>query len=759
MACINKGKPLSPRIKFKAVQKIREQEYVSDQAYLIPENDGTAIYLSYDLNKALENVFNAYSISGFMGVSEFSKMCIDHNILPKNTNKDIIGYIFKVGDTSDTGHVNFKGFFQVLQRLSSYAFRKLIMTEQEKFNVLIKHLTIMKENKEQLLLKFNVGIQVCANHRDIGVNTTYERVDAQCQATKQMENKECMTDPIIVIEEKEETKETKESEEKDLASTKEKDPTNTKEYKSVETITSRSNLAKLKSRSTEDIEIRKKVQEVEEQCNNAKELNEKLKEELDNALTIIHNKNTELESLHVEMDELLETKKKELEELNYEIQKLQDAQKNLEEKQLHLVNNLDAKEKEEIEKQEHSKKIDADLLQLKRMLILFGEEEGEMFKIFFKFSIYDANKAEYTMDKKQCAIFLATYYILRKKESHKIPFNLTSENAATLFKETITEMNKIEKNDPPRTSLNYFYFKLLLSKIGKFLYPDLTERLSYLEIVSKHILFVHAHEKFFKDLGIEIKNEKHLKKLISKSQSIEKDNSYDFDTFQVNINGGYVSSSDGEKDVLSRFHLIKPSKKKINMMNEKRNDISIIKKEPDSSFEYIASNEVNRLKKLAHQQKFPTNNIHMKKRYDHYTKIKPNSEHITNYINKDIKYNKKYGYDTSSDDNSYGSILQIENKNMTSSRKKNRKDLKTYKKNEKHANVIPSTELLNRSKLIHFAEDAVYPNDFLKYNYVLKNDTKKSVLKNKAPLYDLEGTIWSPKKSQQDEFLAKFGNK
>lgn len=739
MACINKGKPLSPRIKLKAVQKIKEQEYVSDQAYLIPENDGTAIYLSYDLNKALENVFNAYSISGFMGVSEFSKMCIDHNILPKNTNKDIISYIFKVGDTSDVGHVDFKRFFQVLQRLSSYAFRKLIMTEQEKFNVLIKHLTITKDNKEQILLKFNVGIQVCANHRDIGVNTICEKADVDCQATKQMTNKECMTDPITIFEKK--------------------DPTSTKERKTVETITKLSNLDRLKSQSTEDVEIRKKVQEIEEQSNNAKELNEKLKEELHNALTTIHDKNTELDTLRVELDELLETKKKEVEELNCEIQKLQDAQKDLEEKQLHLVNNLDAKQKEKMEDQEYSKKIDADLLQLKRTLILFGEEEGEMFKVFFKFSAYDANKAEYAMDKRQCAFFLASYYILSKKESSSVPLNVTPKKAAALFKETIMEMNRIEKNDPPRTALNYFYFKLLLSNLGKFLYPDLSERLSYLEIVSKHILFVHAHEKFFNDLGIEIKNAKHLKKLISKSQSIEKTNTYDFDAFRANIQSGYVSSSDEEEDILSRFPKMRPRKKKINMMDEKINDISIVKSEHNSSFEYIDSNEVNRLKKLGRQPKFATENIHLMQKYDHYTKIKPNSEHITNFINKDIKYNEKYGYDTSSDDNSYGSILRIENKDMKSASQKNRKHLKTYKKKENDAKVIASTESLNRSKLIHIAEDAVYPNDFLKYNNVLKNDTKKNDFKNQALLYDLEGTIWSPKKLQREEFLAKFGNK
>lgn len=743
MACINKGKPLSPRIKFKAVQKIKEQEYVSDQAYLIPENDGTAIYLSYDLNKALENVFNAYSISGFMGVSEFGRMCIDHNILPKNTNKDIISYIFKVGDTSDTGHVDFKRFFQVLQRLSSYAFRKLIMTEQEKFNVLIKHLTLMKNNKEQLLLKFNVGIQVCRNHQDIGINTVCEKVDMYCQTSGKMENKECMTDLIIDFEKKDETEE--------------KNSTNTKEHKSTTTITSLGNLRKLKSQSTEDLEIRKKVEEIEQQCNNAKELNDKLKEELDNALKIIQTKNTELDSVHAEMDELLETKNKEVEELNNEIQKLQDTQKNLEEKKLELENNLDAKQKEEIEKQELSKKIDTDLIQLKRTLILFGEEEGEMFKIFFKFCVYDANEAEYTMDKKQCAHFLATYYILRKKESHKIPFNLTSEIAATIFKETITEMNTLEKNDPPRTSLNYFYFKLLLSKIGKFLYPDLSERNSYLEIVSKHILYVHAHEKFFKELGIEIKDEKHLKKLIAKSKSIEKSNTDDFDTFRANIEGGYVSSSEGEKHILSRFPMMKPSKKKMNIMNEKISDISIVKNE-HSSFEYIDSNEVNRLKQLTYKQKFPTENIHLKKRYDHYTEIKPNNEHINNFINKDIKYNKKYGYDTSSGDSSCDSILRIEKKKITSDRKKNRKNLKTDKKKGNHTNTNSSTELLNRSKLIHFAEDAVYPNDFLKYN-VLKHDSKKNVPKDQAPLYDLEGTIWSPKKSKHQEFLAKFGNK
>lgn len=745
MACINKGKPLPPRIKLKTVQKIKEQEYVSDQAYLIPENDGTAIYLSYDLNKALENVFNAYSISGFMGVSEFSKMCIDHNILPKNTNKDIISYIFKVGDTSDVGHVDFKRFFQVLQRLSSYAFRKLIMTEQEKFNVLIKHLTITKDNKEQILLKFNVGIQVCANHRDIGVNTFCEKVDVDCQATKQMENKECMTDPITIFEKKDETEK--------------KDPTSIKECRTVETITSFSNLDRLKSQSTEDVEVRKKIQEIEEESNNAKELNEKLKEQLQDALTTIHDKNTEMDTLRVELDELLETKKKEVEELNCEIQKLQEAQKNLEEKQLHLVNNLDAKQKEEMEDQEYSKKIDADLLQLKRTLILFGEEEGEMFKVFFKFSEYDANKAEYTMDKKQCAFFLASYYILAKKESSGVPLNVTPKKAAALFKETIMEMNRIEKNDPPRKALNYFYFKLLLSNLGKFLYPDLPERLSYLEIVSKHILFVHAHEKFFNELGIEIKNEKHLKKLISKSQSIEKTNAYDFDAFRSNIQGGYVSSSDGEEDILSRFPKMKLGKKKFNMMDEKINDISIVKSEHNSSFEYIESNEVNRLKNFARQPKFATENIHLMKKYDHYTKIKPNSGHITNFINKNIKYNEKYGYDTSSDDNSYGSILRIENKDRKSARQKNRKHLKTCKKKENDTKVIASTESLNRSKLIHIAEDAVYPNDFLKYNNVLKNDMKKNDFKNQALLYDLEGTIWSPKKSQREEFLAKFGDK
>lgn len=68
MACINEGNSITPRVKFKTIRKINDQKYMSEQAYLVPENDGTAVYISYELNKTLERIFQRYSTNGNMNV-------------------------------------------------------------------------------------------------------------------------------------------------------------------------------------------------------------------------------------------------------------------------------------------------------------------------------------------------------------------------------------------------------------------------------------------------------------------------------------------------------------------------------------------------------------------------------------------------------------------------------------------------------------------------------------------------------------------
>lgn len=84
MACINKHGPLNTRVKYKTIHKIKDEYYVPEQAYLVPDNEGTSIYLSYELNKTLEIIFRKYSINGYMGVTEFIRMV--KNIKIKKTS-------------------------------------------------------------------------------------------------------------------------------------------------------------------------------------------------------------------------------------------------------------------------------------------------------------------------------------------------------------------------------------------------------------------------------------------------------------------------------------------------------------------------------------------------------------------------------------------------------------------------------------------------------------------------------------------------
>lgn len=729
MACINKGKPFSPRIKIRALQKLREQESATDQAYLVTENDGISVYLSYELNKSLEQVFHKYSISGYMGVTEFRKMCVDYNILPQNTDKDLICYIFTQRSSQTDGYVDFKGFFQILHRLSCYAFRKLIMTEQEKFNVLIKHLNVIKDEPTGpgVHRLFNVGIQVFPQQNTIGVNASVNKKDVSCGTSIKQSDKECMTDPVQF--QKEDTTEV-DSQNKNYSLT----------------------TSKVVSTSIEEEEIKKKLEDIEKD-NDTEQLN-KLKVEIENALNIIQNKNTEIKNLQDENLQMLNAKDEQLEQMKSQIQILEQAKNELEEKKNELQHGVEEQKKENEEKEKYLQAIQTEFVNLKKTIILYGEEEGELFKIFFKYSTYDPEFVEYTMDTKGCASFLATHYLLRKKTKQKQPINLTAEEAARLFKETVCDMNKIENKNPERSKLNYFYFKALLKKIGNYLYPDLTEREAFLEIVMKHIFVVHANEKTLnKRQHNKINTMSTSDKRMSTPMSTKNTVSQDFDFLKKEIQGGYASSTQEDDSLKINVKKKKKGSGKLIIPNEKR-DTKIVKRE--NSFEYIESDEVNKIKNVQHKEKMTKKKLQFLERNSSIALNNKKKVLLNNFINKDIKYNQKYGYDTSADDSSSITSLSSGYVPVVFPKKDHMKKNKTNIVKKKNDFSATPNYMLHKSKLIDLKREASYPNDFQKRNASQK-DVQNVFFQNDDALCDIEGTIWPLASGKKEYFLAKFG--
>ncbi|CRH02636.1 conserved Plasmodium protein, unknown function [Plasmodium relictum] len=685
MACINQGKPLSPRVKFKTIQKIKEQEYITEQAYLIPENDGTAIYLSYELNKSLENIFKRYSINGYMGVNEFIKMCYDCNLLPKNKNKDILHYIFKPSNSLKIGYIEYKDFFQILHRLSEYLFRKLIMTEQEKFNVLIKHLTTLKFSKEELNHeKYNVGIQVSVEKQSIGVNAVCDMMNSSCNTFNDIKNQETMTD-IIEITSNQKNKDKKKSDEL--------------------IIENNINCSKLKSRSSEEFEIKERIQEIEKKCIYKEEINKKLKEEINNALKIIEEKNIEIEDINTNNLKQLEIEREKITELKNEIKKLQQEKTNLEEKQKKIISNFENKERFQLNKTEELKKTEMDYLELKRLLFLPSEEEAMLIKVFSLYSSYNGEIVENVMNKKHCANFLANYYLLRKNEKNENETNLSIEDAEDLFNEVLNKRKYIENKDL-NDVFTYFYFKLLLCNVGKFLYPELTERESFLEIVLNHVLLLNKNEDFI--------NKEEQNKKIKKKNKIKIKSSNELEVFKEGIIGGYTSS---DKSV--NFNDFKKNKEKKRLeTHKKRLILQKMKAESDytdQSFEYIESDETKKKKKK--------NKVKNKK-----GKIKA----ITNYLKQNVEYKGTYGYDTCSEE--CNSIISINSDYLHSDFQKN--------------NIIQPLKIQDTFMKI--------PKKVHKGTKITKTKNITN-FQNKLPLYDIEGKIW-PSKSEKRNFIPVFGN-
>ncbi|CRG97776.1 conserved Plasmodium protein, unknown function [Plasmodium gallinaceum] len=685
MACINQGKPISPRVKFKTIQKIKEQEYITEQAYLIPENDGTAIYLSYELNKSLENIFKRYSINGYMGVNEFIKMCYDYNLLPQNKNKDILHYIFKSPKSSKNGYIEYKDFFQILHRLSGFLFRKLIMTEQEKFNVLIKHLTALKFSKEVLKSeKYNVGIQVSIKKQTVGINAVCVMTNSSCNTNVDVKNEGTMTD-ITEIKINEDNKE---------------------EKKSEELNTNNINCTMLKSRSFDEIEIKEKINEMEKKCIQKEEVIKKLKEEISNALKMIEEKNIEIENINKNNLNLLEIERKKITELKSEIKKLQEEKNDLEKKQKEIIEDFENREQLQLTKKEESKKIDMEYLELKRLLFLSGEEESVLMKIFSLYSTYNGEIVEYVMDKKRCANFLVTYYLLRKNGKNEKNINLNIENAENLFNEILNKRKYIEGINLSEDVFTYFYFKLLLCNIGMFMYPELSKRESFLEIVLNHILFLNKNE--------DIINGKEKNTKIKKKSKIKTKGSNEIEVFTGNIIGRYTSS---DKSTNSNDFKKKREKKKLEN-DEQRLILQQMKPKncnTDQSFEYIESNKTKK-----------------KKKNDKKKNKEGKAKEITNYLKQNIEYKGTYGYDTSSED--CISINSINSDYL---------HYGSWKNNIIQTSKIKDTFMKIPEKVLNGSKIA---------------NTNNINFQNILPLYDIEGKIWSSKSEKKKNFIPIFGN-
>ncbi|SCM26469.1 conserved Plasmodium protein, unknown function [Plasmodium chabaudi chabaudi] len=706
MACINKHGPINSRVKYKTIHKIKDDCYVSEQAHLVPDNEGTSIYLSYELNKTLETIFRKYSINGYMGVNEFIRMCYDYNLLPKKKNKEILYYIFKSSNSSNTGCIEYKYFFQILQRLSGYLFRKLVMTEEEKFNVLIKHLTSIKTSQKSVHVeRYNTGVQVDVKRECKEISAVCKMVDASCDAFVDVKSIGVATDEIKYENDKrtELYDEDTESHNKTLLNESNNDKKNN----------NNNSFSEFKLQSSENLKIKERVDTIEKTYTHKDELNKKLKDELSSSLKIIEEKNIEIENINKNNLKELEKKDEKIEDLKKIIEKLKSEKKNTENQE--SKTSLQTSENN-ISKQLSSKDklqdIEVDYLNLKRIVVLPCEEEAQLLKVFAMYSTYCGGTVEYVMNKKSCANFLTRSYLLRHHEKNYTKVNLDIKNAEILFNKVIYKRWTIEQNEMLEDVLTYFYFKILLSDIGKYLYPELGERESFLEIVLNHVLVVKRHGHYAK------RNEK--KSPPKNIPKIKPSYSDDLNMFKDNIVGGYTSSE--EEHTKNQTN---QDKKRIEANNNRKSLKMKKTKEKiinntDQSFEYILSNETKK----------KTDKMNSKKNKNKDTKISDNNKHI-NQLKGKILYRNMYGYDTSNDENKSFCFSTYENFNLA------------LKKND----FIKPTKIKSK-----FLEDPINT----KRSLTNINTKKKNNFKSRFPLYDIEGELWELN-SDSKKCLPSFG--
>ncbi|SOV79292.1 conserved Plasmodium protein, unknown function [Plasmodium sp. gorilla clade G3] len=699
MACINEGDPTTPRVKFKTIRKINDQKYISEQAYLVPENDGTAVYISYELNKTLERIFQRYSTKGNMNVNEFVKMCYDYNLLPKHKYKDILCYIFRLSKSLKVGYIEYKHFFQVLQRLSAFLFRKLIMTEQEKFNVLIKHLTCQKiVNEKAAKERYSVGIQTHVKKECKGTNAVCEMRDKCCGTFVEVKDRGTMTemDDVNYYDKKEDIK-------KDIDTL--KDNTIYNDHNNTLNDDNNYNANILKSHVSSK-QCANKINSI-----NTDDVTNKLKEEISNALKIIEDKNMEIENIYKKNLEQIEIEREKINELQKEIKKLQNEKNDLIKKQENnKMNDKEIKNNDELNTNKLEQK-ESTLLKLKRLLILSGEQEAELIRIFSIYSTYCGGIAEYVMNKRLCAHFLTTFYLLKKNGKNKNKMALNVKDAERLFNEVSYKREALEKVDIDEEGLTYFYFKLFLNNIGKFFYPELTERESFLEIVLNYVLYLNKNGgvQKWKDMNEQIKKKNKMRITYY---------SNDLQTFDEKMVGGYTSS---EKSI--KYHNLEKIKtlvkKNSNMKSEQK--ITNDNLTTDLSFEYLESNSAKKIE----QNKMNGKNINAgriinveKNIYvDKRKKMKKKKKfiNIPNYLNEYEKYDKQ-------------NIYEVNNELIDS--------LKSIPEDNYH---YFKTLNPTKTKFSTFKKDS--------------NESLYDIL----PLYDIQGKVWPSKMNPKKKSIPQFG--
>ncbi|ETW30068.1 hypothetical protein PFFCH_02509 [Plasmodium falciparum FCH/4] len=677
MACINEGNSITPRVKFKTIRKINDQKYMSEQAYLVPENDGTAVYISYELNKTLERIFQRYSTNGNMNVNEFVKM--------------------------------YKHFFQVLERLSAFLFRKLIMTEQEKFNVLIKHLTCQKIVHEKATKeRYSVGIQTHMKKECKGTNAVCDMRDKCCGTFVEVKDRGTMTemDDVNYYDKKEDIKKNIDILKDNIIYNDHNDDLN-----NTLNDGDNHNANILKSHASSK-QYTNKMNSI-----NSDDITNKLKEEISNALKIIDDKNMEIENIYKKNLEQIEIEREKINQLQEEIKKLQNEKNDLIKKQENKkINDKDIKNNDELNTNKLEQK-ESIVLRLKRLLILSGEQEAELIRIFSIYSIYCGGIAEYVMNKRLCANFLTTFYLLKKNGKNKNKMALDVKDAERLFNEVSYKRESLEKVDIDEEGLTYFYFKLFLNNIGKFFYPELTERESFLEIVLNYVLNLNKNGgvKKWKDMNEQIKKKNKMR--------ITYD-SNDLHTFDEKMVGGYTSS---EKSI--KHHNLEKIKTLIKNNSHMKSEQKILNDNltTDLSFEYLESNSAKKKEKNKINGKSINarriinveKNTNMEKNIyvDKRKKMKKKKKfiNIPNYLNEYEIYDKQ-------------NIYEVNNELIDS--------LKSIPEDKYH---YFKTLKPTRTKFSTFKKDS--------------NESLYDIL----PLYDIQGKVWPSKMNPKKKSIPQFG--
>ncbi|EAA20427.1 Plasmodium falciparum CG7 [Plasmodium yoelii yoelii] len=326
MACINKHEPINTRVKYKTIHKIKDECYVPEQAYLVPDNEGTSIYLSYELNKTLEIIFRNYSINGYMGVNEFIRM----------------------------------------------------------FNVLIKHLTSIKvSQKTPHVERYNAGVQVDIKRECKEINAVCEMIDASCDAFVDVKSIGIATDEIKYENNKrtELHDENKESHNNALLNEKKND--------NKQNNNNNNSSSERKLQNSEKLKIKKRIESIEKAYTHKDELNKKLKEELNSSLKIIEEKNVEIENINKNNLKELEKKDEKIEDLKKIIEQLKSEKKNLELKESKTnIQSSENNSSKQLPSRDKLQDIEMDYLNLKRVVVLPCEEEAQLLKIFAMYSTY-----------------------------------------------------------------------------------------------------------------------------------------------------------------------------------------------------------------------------------------------------------------------------------------------------------------------------------------------------------------------------------